>query len=97
MATLTDAQIAGLARSAGFPDSEIPRAVAIALAESGGRTDVIGHNTNGTVDVGLWQINSVHGHSTASMQDPVQNAQAAHQIWAAAGNRWTPWVTFNRG
>jgi hypothetical protein len=95
MATLTDAQIAQLAVNAGFPKEEIATAVAVALAESGGRTDAVNSNRNGSTDYGVWQINTIHGVSQADMFDPVKNAAKAFQIWKAAKNRWTPWSVFN--
>lgn len=65
-------------------------AAAIALAESGGIPDNAGTNTNGTVDRGLWQINSVHG--SLSTFDPNANAKAAILI-SANGVNWRPWCT----
>lgn len=97
MTTLSDAQIAQHAINAGFPSSEIPRAVAVALAESGGVVEVVHRNPNGSIDTGVWQINSIHGISSLSLQDPNTNAKAAHDIWAAAGNSWTPWTTYTSG
>jgi hypothetical protein len=43
--TLTDAQIAGLAKGVGLSGATLAKAVAIALAESGGRSDVLGPPT----------------------------------------------------
>lgn len=97
MATLTDEQIAGYAVAAGFPPGEIATAVAIALAESSGRTDATNNNSNGTTDRGVWQINSIHSEATGDMFNPTDNARAAKMIWAAAGNKWQPWSTHNNG
>lgn len=97
MANLTDEQIAGYALAAGFPPQEIPKAVAIALAESNGRTDATNNNSNGTIDRGVWQINSIHSEATGDMFNPNDNARAAKMIYAAAGNKWTPWSTNNNG
>lgn len=99
MATLTDAQIAGYAKGAGFPAGEIANAVAVALAESGGRTDANHRNSNGTMDYGLWQINSIHGSILASGDkfNPADNARMAYQIWKDAGGKWRPWYTFTSG
>lgn len=104
MPILTPAAIRGYASDAGFTDDpgapDLTIAVAVALAESGGRTDIASPtNTNGTRDYGLWQINSVHkdlltGHDWA---DPVQNARMAFHVFADAHYRWTPWSTFNSG
>ena len=35
-------------------------AVAVAKAESGLREDAVHQNNNGTIDVGCWQVNSIH-------------------------------------
>lgn len=95
--TVSDGAIAGLAANAGFPPGEIATAVAIALAESGGRADAVGHNTNGTTDRGLWQINSIHNVS-GNVFDPATNAAAAFSIWkASGGGSWRPWSTYNNG
>ena len=66
-----------------------PIAAAVALAESGGKPDAINTNRNGSVDRGLWQINSVHGKQ--STVDPVNNAKAAVAI-SKGGTDWRPWA-----
>ncbi len=53
-------QIAEIAKGAGFIGEAAVTAVAIVLAESSGRTNAMNYNSNGTYDVGLWQINTVH-------------------------------------
>src|SRR5690606_28599923 len=75
-------------------------AVAVALAESGGRPGINneGLNSDGSVDYGLWQINSVHtasGFEPALAYDPSYNAMWARRIFLNAGSSWTPWTTFN--
>jgi len=97
MPILTDQQIAGLAVGAGFPPDQVATAVAIALAESSGNTEATNSNTNGTIDRGVWQINSIHTEAQGDMFSPPANARAAKMIWAAAGGRWTPWSTYNNG
>lgn len=69
-------------------------AAAIAMAESGGKSNAVNHNTNGSTDRGLWQINSVHG--SQSTFDPLANAKAAVAI-SSNGTNWRPWVTYNNG
>ena len=78
---------------AGGPKTEAPTAAAIALAESGGHANAEGHNTNGTIDRGLWQINSVHG--ALSTTNVAANVKAAVQIHKESG--WSPWTTFKTG
>lgn len=68
---------------------------AVAFAESGGDPNAMNHNTNGSIDYGLWQINSVHGATTADL-DPDKNAKDAIAI-SKNGTDWTPWVTYNSG
>jgi hypothetical protein len=53
-------QTATLASQAGFKGDALITAVAVARAESSFKTDAMGYNSNGTYDVGLWQINTVH-------------------------------------
>ena len=90
---LSDNQIAALAMAAGWPNSEIPRAVAVCLAESNGETEAV--STTG--DFGLWQINQAAHPTMSNLRDPTTNAQDAVQIWKDAGNSWSPWTTFKNG
>lgn len=69
-------------------------AAAIAMAESGGVINAVNHNTNGSTDRGLWQINSVHG--SQSTFNELANARAAVAI-SSNGTNWSPWVTFQTG
>jgi hypothetical protein len=69
-------------------------AAAIALAESGGSADAKNVNTDGSIDRGLWQINSVHGGQ--STFDPIANVKAAINI-SNNGKSWSPWVTYTTG
>jgi hypothetical protein len=70
-------------------------AAAVALAESGGNPGAINNkNTDGSIDRGLFQINSVHGaQSTTNLR---QNVRAAIRI-SNNGANWHPWVTFQTG
>jgi len=95
---VTDIQRAQLARAAGFPDNEIARAVAISIAENIAGDPTATHvNTDGSIDTGLWQINSVHGIPSSQLKDPTANAAAAFKIWSDAGRSWSPWSTFKSG
>lgn len=99
---LAPERIAQLAAHAGFTGEDVVTAVAVALAESGGRPGInnAGMNRNGTVDHGLWQINSVHtatGFDVARAYDAAYNATWARRVFTNAGSRWTPWVTYNTG
>jgi len=98
VSTLSAAQIAGVAKGAGFTGDGLTKAVAIALAESSGRTDVV----NFLGCVGLWQIyQSVHVRAhptwtTAWLKVPQNNAAAAY-VLSSGGTNWRPWETYTNG
>lgn len=62
--------------------------------ESGMRPKAINHNTNGSTDRGIAQINSVHARKVNgdldSLFEPKVNLKVARQIYNASG--WNPWV-----
>lgn len=87
------AQLEGLWIQAGGDRASAPIMAAIALAESSGNPAATNKNTNGTIDRGLWQINSVHGN--LSTFDPLANAQAAVKIKKSQG--LNAWVTYSTG
>lgn len=99
MAKVSDQTIAAAAIAAGFPADQIATAVAVALAESGGDATATHHNSNGSTDHGLWQINSVHKSILASgdWRLPSINARMAKAVWDNAGHKWTPWTTYKTG
>lgn len=73
-------------------------AYAVCMAESGGNPNARGVNTNGTDDVGLMQINSVHVPRLISSNDrldPNKNMQAAYSIYMGSG--WKAWSAYNNG
>lgn len=89
------ADLVELATAHGFPDPNL--AAAVAMAESGGDPNARNHNTNGSVDRGLWQINSVHKqYDAAKLFSADYNATAAYAI-GGGGTNWQPWVTYNTG
>ena len=96
---LSPVEIGQAAVAAGFPADQIPMAVAVALAESGGRPDATNKNRNGSTDYGLWQINSIHGGllREGSWANPADNAKMAYKVWSQAGKSWRPWVAFKTG
>lgn len=82
----------------GIEDYKI--ALAIARSESGLREDAINaYNTNGTIDVGIFQINSVHfskeGCSLKEVATMQGNVDCAYSIYKQSG--WNPWVVFQTG
>jgi hypothetical protein len=101
MSRLSPAEIAEVAHQAGFRGHDLQVAVAVALAESGGRPGV---NAAGAEDSrGLWQINSVHfgGLDESRLDEPLYNARAAHQVWEESRSfrpdPWDAWSTYGNG
>ena len=90
---MSGGQVASLAKGAGFSGNALITALAIAKGESGWREGASNRNTDGSVDRGLWQINSVHGG--LSTFDPAANARAAYKI-SGGGRNWSPWVVFQQ-
>lgn len=100
MAVVDDATIFALAVDAGWGDAHSAQvATAIALAESGGDASATNRNINGSTDYGLWQINTIHSDilATGQWSDPSANAKMAHEVYAQAGDHFTPWVTYTTG
>lgn len=94
MTTYNFQQLEQLWQQAGGQLVFAPIAAAVAIAESGGRSEAAGTNTNGSVDRGLWQINN-QAHPNVSDQcaaDPVCNATAAIAI-SGNGTNWRAWCT----
>ena len=100
MPVISPAQVYQYAVQAGFTGQAAINATAIALAESGGNTDV----TNSIGATGLWQIYDGPGMSAsreAQLRDPVQNAKEAFAKYQASLNTqcggWWPWAAYNEG
>lgn len=74
-------------------------ALAVSQAENGTRQcDRFGVNTNRTIDIGVFQINSVHmkkGYTLKDLSDCHKNTDVAYEIFQAQG--FTPWVVFQTG
>lgn len=87
-------QLAAAWIQAGGPVSETATAVAVALAESGGKLTAIDHDSNGSTDYGPWQVNSVNGGSTADY-NLLTNAKNAVSVYQSQG--WGAWSTYNNG
>ncbi|WP_410566913.1 type VII secretion target [Amycolatopsis sp. cmx-4-61] len=106
MTKLSAEQIARHAYTAGFRGQGLTTAVAVALAESGGRTTA--HNATPPDDsYGLWQINMLgalgperrrlyHLKSDDQLFDPGTNARVANRI-SGDGHDFTPWSTYTNG
>ena len=70
--------------------------------------DAVNINTNNTIDIGIFQINTVHFKKAEcklkDMVDPYKNVDCAYNIWDGAdkvmGNKkggFGAWVAFNTG
>jgi hypothetical protein len=100
---LTPAQVSYYAQNAGFTGQALITAVAIALAESSGNSNVYNPETTagappGEGSYGLWQIylNDHPEYAGVNLYDPQTNANAAFALYSAAGG-FTPWTTYNSG
>lgn len=103
---LTDAQIAGAAKKAGFTGNALVNAVAIALAESSGNANA--HNQIPPDNsYGLWQINMLGSmgparrkqfglKSNEELFNPDVNAKAAYAI-SNGGKNFGAWSTYTAG
>ncbi len=93
-AALSGSAMNTLARRVGFRGQDLITALAVAFGESDWNPRAFNRNRNGSVDRGLWQINSIHG--ALSTFDPLGNARAAWQL-SEHGRNWVPWVAYNNG
>jgi hypothetical protein len=72
-------------------------ALAVAKAESGLNCDAYNINNNGSVDLSVFQLNSVHlkkgGEWTLeNMANCYKNVDLAYELWREQG--WEPWVAY---
>lgn len=74
-------------------------AIAVFTAESGLRCYATNHNTNGTTDYGVAQVNSIHMAKFAGRNplDCKANIDVAYQIYEGWGHSFAPWVAFTSG
>lgn len=105
--TLSAGQIADYARLAGFQGEGLRIAVAVAMGESGGRTNAVGDVTIQDAkwgpSIGLWQIRSIKAEKGKGSNrdelanyDPLHNAKAAYQI-SGGGANFKPWSVYTNG
>jgi hypothetical protein len=101
-------QLRSLATEVGWRGDNINIAVAVAMAESSGKTcskgDVNLENATWGPSIGLWQIRSLRSQKgtggvrdETANYDPRINARHAYQIWSGEGGSWQPWSTWNNG
>lgn len=98
---LGPAEIGSVAFKAGFRDTDLIVAVAVALAESNGyvkayNPEVKANTPPGRGSYGLWQIyRKAHPEFDSwDLYDPQVNANAAYSVYQAAGRSFHPWSTF---
>lgn len=97
---LAPRQIALMAFTAGWTNVErLATAVAVALQESGGWTQATNVNPDGSIDRGLWQINSkAHPEVTeAQAFDPVWATAYAYQVYQGRSYTFNAWAAFTSG
>lgn len=69
--------------------------VAIARAESGLNPYATNKNKNGSVDTGIFQINSVHGHDQLELTKIEKNIEVARKVYEKQG--LGAWVAYTNG
>lgn len=78
-----------------YTDWNVGVMTAIALAESRGKVDAKHTNSDGSIDYGLLQVNSVHGYDPNCLLQAECNIDKAHEVWLKQG--YGAWTTFNTG
>lgn len=107
MATLSIEEVARVALTSGWSGRAAVIATAIAMGESGGRTDARGDTTiqTGTwgPSIGLWQIRSIKSQRGTGGErdelanlDPFVNGKHAYSI-SGGGSNWRPWSVYTSG
>jgi hypothetical protein len=97
--------VAQLIRQAGFPEAVVSKMVCTAYYESRFYDHTINHDSNGTSDHGLLQVNSIHIHdkgcpsTTDGLYDPTANTKCAFLIYKADVARGhdgitAPWAAY---
>jgi len=96
--TLSFEQVTRIAANAGFVNTDLRIAVAIARAESSFRPDALGDSDQ---SIGLWQIYTVVWGDRFGTKDelkiPERNASGAYQIYRSRNQTFTAWSTYTNG
>ena len=95
---VSDDRLAALAKNAGVPCDRVVLATAVALGESEGYASATHYNGDGSVDRGLWQINSLAWpmYGTSCVFDPACNASAMAAI-SNKGASFSHWLAYTNG
>ncbi len=89
---LSEKEAATLIREAGFPESVVGKMLCTIKYESNFYERASNRNTNGSVDYGLFQVNSTHFHdagcpsSASGLYDATTNTKCALHIYKSQGN-----------
>ena len=68
-------------------------AIAIAKAESGMRCGAVGVNKNGTIDRGIFQLNSAFHPPLFNCLDNIKKAKQIYDQWGS----FNAWTTYRNG
>ena len=99
MATPSPQTIASDCNAVKAYDWDVRVAYAICMAESRGNPNAnnAGTNSDGSVDRGLMQVNSIHadmvGGDLDKLYDPKTNLDVAYSL-SKQGTDWTPWSAY---
>lgn len=93
---LNPVQLATLCLSVGWASWQ-PIAISMAEDPSGAIDAINRNNPDGSIDRGLWQINSSHAQFDPQklVSDPLYNCQAAFSLYHSQG--YTAWTTYTNG
>ena len=89
---LSEREAATLIRQAGFPESVVGKMLCTIKYESNFYERASNRNSNGSVDYGLFQVNSAHFHdagcpsSSSGLYDAAANTRCALHIYKSQGN-----------
>lgn len=92
----SDEEIVWIVLNAGWKGEDAVIGSSIVKAESGGNPGAINTaNSDGSVDRGLWQINSIHDGKLPGKNrfDPAVSTELARIIYREGGNSWNAWST----
>ena len=92
---VTEREAATLIRQAGFPAASVGKMLCTIKYESAFYERASNHNSNGSFDYGLFQVNSIHMHdagcprTSAGLYDAAANTKCALRIYESQGiNAW---------
>jgi lysozyme C len=96
---MTPKEVAKALEDAGFDADVIPNMVCAAKYESAFYTEALHHNTNGSTDYGLFQINDELwmdkcGLSVKGLYDPAKNSACAKKVYDSGGLK--SWYGYKR-